>query len=222
METRQCGDSLEGAFYVTNLTIKTMLSRFRYILLVCPILFISSQATAQLAMPDNVTTGATKHYYVDPNPIPGSTYIWTIDGVPQISSTTHEIDITWNEEGTFTLEVIELSNAGCNGELRSGEVTVVTPPVDFFIPEGFSPNGDGINDLFVIRGILDYPNNTFTIFNRWGNKVFEASPYQNTWDGRSMFGLRVGGDELPVGTYFYVLDLKNGSAIYKGTIYLNR
>ena len=199
-----------------------MLSRFRYIPLVCLTLFISSQATAQLAMPDNVTTGATKHYYVDPNPVVGSTYIWTIDGVPQISSTTHEIDITWDEDGTYILEVIELSNAGCYGELRSGVVTVVSPPEDFFIPEGFSPNGDGINDLFVIRGILNYPNNAFVIYNRWGNKVFEASPYINTWDGRSMFGLRVGGDELPVGTYFYVLDLKDGSAIYKGTIYLNR
>lgn len=199
-----------------------MLSRFRYIPLVCLTLFISSQATAQLAMPDNVTTGATKHYYVDPNPVVGSTYIWTIDGVPQISSTTHEIDITWDEDGTYILEVIELSNAGCYGELRSGVVTVVSPPEDFFIPEGFSPNGDGINDLFVIRGILNYPNNAFVIYNRWGNKVFEASPYVNTWDGRSMFGLRVGGDELPVGTYFYVLDLKDGSAIYKGTIYLNR
>jgi gliding motility-associated-like protein len=199
-----------------------MLSRFRYILLVCHTLFISSLATAQIAMPDNVNTGATRHYYVTPNLIAGSTYIWYIDGTPQISSTTNEIDITWNETGTFKLEVLELSNAGCNGDLRSGLVTVTTPPIDFFIPDGFSPNSDGINDLFVIRGILNFPNNEFTIFNRWGNKVFYANPYQNTWDGKSMFGLRVGGDDLPVGTYFYVLDLKNGSAIYKGTIYLNR
>ncbi|HEY5592247.1 MAG TPA: gliding motility-associated C-terminal domain-containing protein, partial [Paludibacter sp.] len=100
--------------------------------------------------------------------------------------------------------------------------TVITYPTDFFIPDGFSPNGDGTNDLFVIRGILNYPNNRFVIFNRWGNKVYEASPYQNNWDGRSMFGLRVGGDELPISTYFYVLDLMDGSAIFKGTIYLNR
>ncbi len=95
-------------------------------------------------------------------------------------------------------------------------------PWDFFIPEGFSPNGDGINDPFVIRGILHYPNNTFVIFNRWGNKVYETSHYQNTWDGRSSTGLRFGGDELPVGTYFYVLDLGDGSDIFKGSIYLNR
>lgn len=93
---------------------------------------------------------------------------------------------------------------------------------DFFIPEGFSPNGDGTNDQFVIRGISYYPNNSIIIYNRWGNKIFEANPYKNTWDGRSAFGLRVGGDELPIGTYFYVLDLKNETTVYRGTIYLNR
>ena len=93
---------------------------------------------------------------------------------------------------------------------------------DFFIPEGFSPDGDGINDVFVIRGIQDYPKNSFTIFNRWGDRVFRASPYTGNWDGRSMFGLKVGGDLLPIGTYFYLLDLGDGSAVYKGTIYLNR
>jgi gliding motility-associated-like protein len=199
-----------------------MLSRFRYIHLVCLSLFISSQAIAQQAMPDNVNTGATKRYYVDPNPIAGSSYIWSINGVPQFSSSTNEIYITWGLEGTYTLEVQELSNAGCYGEVRSGVVTVAAVPEELFIPEGFSPNGDGINDLFVIRGIFNYPGNAFVIFNRWGNKVFEISPYKNTWDGTSMFGLRVGGNELPVGTYFYVLDLRDGSAIYKGTIYLNR
>lgn len=195
-----------------------MLSRFRYSLLACQLLLLITSITAQTAMPHHVTTGATKRYYVDPNPIAGSTYLWSIDGTTQNSSTTNEIEITWTKSGTFQLEVMEMSNAGCYGDLKSGVVVVN----DFFIPDGFSPNGDGINDLFVIRGILDYPNNTFVIFNRWGNKVFEASPYTNTWDGRSTFGVRVGGDELPVGTYFYVLDLKNGSAIYKGTIYLNR
>lgn len=95
-------------------------------------------------------------------------------------------------------------------------------PLDFFIPEGFSPNGDGINDPFVIRGILRYPTNNFVIFNRWGNKVFEKSNYQNTWDGRSTIGLSFGGDELPVGTYFYILDLGDGFDVFKGTIYLNR
>lgn len=102
-------------------------------------------------------------------------------------------------------------------DIRLAEVT------DFFIPEGFSPNGDMINDLFVIRGILRYPKNTFMVFNRWGNKLFEASPYENTWDGKAyQGGVIVGGDELPVGTYFYILNLNDGTPVYKGTIYLNR
>jgi gliding motility-associated-like protein len=123
---------------------------------------------------------------------------------------------TPTDAGTYTLVVTANE---CNS--IPSTVTVVVNNC-FFIPEGFSPNGDGINDLFVIRGILYYPANTFVIFNRWGNKVYEASPYQNTWDGKSTMGLRVGGDDLPIGTYFYVLDLGDGSDIYKGTIYLNR
>jgi len=60
------------------------------------------------------------------------------------------------------------------------------------------------------------------IFNRWGDKVFEAKPYNNTWDGKATEGVRIGSDELPVGTYFYILDLGDGSAVIKGYIYLNR
>ncbi len=150
-----------------------------------------------------------------------STGVWTI-GTMNVSATeTLTITATINPLGNYVNTAIIAGNE-IDDNLGNNTSTVITYPTDFFIPDGFSPNGDGTNDLFVIRGIFNYPNNKFVIFNRWGNKVYEASPYQNNWDGRSMFGLRVGGDELPIGTYFYVLDLMDGSAIFKGTIYLNR
>ena len=121
-----------------------------------------------------------------------------------------------------TITVTPIANE-CPGVSTSFTITVnYCLHIEFFIPEGFSPNGDGINDLFVIRGIDNYPTNKFVIFNRWGNKIYEASPYQNKWDGTTSLGLTVGGNELPVGTYFYILDLGDGSDIIKGTIYLNR
>ena len=99
---------------------------------------------------------------------------------------------------------------------------LVLSVTDFFIPEGFSPNDDGINDLFVIRGIEKFPNNFIQIYNRWGNKVYEMNSYTNKWDGKSTIGITFGSDDLPVSTYFYLFDLGDGSKIRKGTIYLNR
>ncbi len=93
---------------------------------------------------------------------------------------------------------------------------------DFFIPEGFSPNNDGINDVLVIRGIEKYPNNSIQIFNRWGDKVYECNGYKNKWDGKSTMGITIGGNDLPVTTYFYLFDFGDGSKIRKGTIYLDR
>ncbi len=92
----------------------------------------------------------------------------------------------------------------------------------FNIPQGFSPNGDGVNDLFVIRGISKYPNNKFTILNRWGSVVYKMDGYDNTWNGKSSEGIRFGGDDLPDGTYFYILDLGNDEKPYKGFIYINK
>jgi gliding motility-associated-like protein len=105
---------------------------------------------------------------------------------------------------------------------QPSEKETIVVDTDFFIPEGFSPNDDLINDVFFIRGINKYPNNSIEIFNRWGNLVFESAPYLNQWDGTTKLGLNVGSDELPVGTYFYLLDLGNGNKTIKGTIYLNR
>ena len=97
---------------------------------------------------------------------------------------------------------------------------------NLIIPNAFSPDGDGINDTWTIRGDLNqnYPNNKIYIFNRWGVSVFESKGYQNNWNGSNnsnSSGNR--SSNLPVGTYFYVLDLNgDGSNVKKGYVYLTR
>lgn len=150
----------------------------------------------------------------------GASYLWT--GPSGYFSTAQNPVIASAEmanAGTYTLVV---SVTGCSSFTSTTAVVVNhCAVIVFHIPEGFSPNNDQINDLFIIRGIENYPGNNIMIYNRWGNQVFEAAPYQNTWDGRSDHNVTVGGDELPTGTYFYILNLGDGSDVYKGTIYLN-
>jgi gliding motility-associated-like protein len=99
--------------------------------------------------------------------------------------------------------------------------TVFTQTQELFVPEGFSPNNDNVNDLFKIRGIENYPNNELSIINRWGNVVFRKKSYDNSWNGTANQGLSYGDNILPEGTYFYILDLGDKSKPLKGFIYLN-
>ena len=90
------------------------------------------------------------------------------------------------------------------------------------IPNAITPNEDGLNDVFIIDFILadpsKYPDNELLIFNRWGDTVYRARPYQNDWSGINKLGI-----PLPEGTYYYLLrlDLQNG-LIYKGDITILR
>jgi hypothetical protein len=128
----------------------------------------------------------------------------------------------WTIGEVITDTYINMGHSFTQGFHQPNTIEIVSNPTDLFIPEGFSPNIDGINDLFVIKGIENYSANKIEIYNRWGQKVFEAKPYTNNWDGKSQSFLNISGDQLPVGTYFYILELGNGSSIYKGTIYLNK
>ncbi|TDO23585.1 Ig-like domain-containing protein [Sediminibacterium goheungense] len=78
------------------------------------------------------------------------------------------------------------------------------PLVDIFIPTGFSPNRDGVNDNFVITRPFN-TNISLEIFNRWGNRVYRDDNYQNNWGGRGNQPNRILGDELPDGTYYYIV-----------------
>jgi gliding motility-associated-like protein len=81
-----------------------------------------------------------------------------------------------------------------------------------------TPNGDGLNDVFVVEDITEYPNSELIIFNRWGSLVFEAVPYANNWYGQNMQG-----GELPEGTYYYVLKLNTiDGKIRRGSVTIKR
>jgi gliding motility-associated-like protein len=91
---------------------------------------------------------------------------------------------------------------------------------DIAVIPGFSPNGDGLHDFFIINNIELHPNNNLKIFNRWGSIVFEGKQYKNTWDGIATEG---GGNKLlPAGPYFYVIELdETGVKPVTGWIYIN-
>ncbi len=80
---------------------------------------------------------------------------------------------------------------------------------------GFSPNGDDINDAFIIQGLTNYPNHNLSLFNRWGNRVYYTENYQNDWRGT------FGEVDLPDGTYFYVFDEGDGT-LHTGYVVLHR
>jgi gliding motility-associated-like protein len=86
------------------------------------------------------------------------------------------------------------------------------------IPTIFTPNEDGINDFFVIQCLScdDYPNNKVVIFNQNGSEVYYASPYENDWRGDYK------GKDLPVGTYFYIVDFGDGQPPQRGFLVLER
>lgn len=94
-----------------------------------------------------------------------------------------------------------------------------------FVYNAFSPNGDEFNRFMRISNIESFPNNKVTLFNRWGDKVFEMRGYDNIEDGGKVFtghnNLR-NQEELPAGTYFYVIDRNNGAPLVNGYVVLRR
>ena len=109
---------------------------------------------------------------------------------------------------TFTVNYISSAEAPC-----------FSPSV--FIPEGFSPDQDGVNDRFVIYG-LNGQKVSLEIYNRWGNLVYKNDNYANDWDGTSNSNWIVAGDNLPEGTYYYLVQISGESEVRKGYLTLWR
>jgi gliding motility-associated-like protein len=95
------------------------------------------------------------------------------------------------------------------------------------IPNGFSPNGDGVNDVFFIPGLVQSPNFKMEVFDRWGNSVYKYSNNGNLnpnwWNGESTGTMTLNkGQRVPAGTYFYLIDFNDGiKTPAKGWVYVN-
>lgn len=104
----------------------------------------------------------------------------------------------------------------CNqGGCAEAVVRIEVACNELLVFSGFSPNGDGLNDAFVVLGIENYPENTVTVFDEFGNRVFRATGYVNDWEGTT------GSGALGDGTYFYVVQAE-GFRTLSGAVQLRR
>jgi gliding motility-associated-like protein len=96
----------------------------------------------------------------------------------------------------------------------------VCDTIEINVSDAISPNGDGVNDVWVIYNIENHPNNIVRVFNRWGKEVYKARKYQNTWGGE--FGTNT--ETLPEGgSYYYQIDLDGDGTVDKeGWLYISR
>ncbi len=127
------------------------------------------------------------------------------------------------DEATVWINV--LPSVDCDG--LPGDEDEIPTECSLFIPDGFSPNGDGVHDFFQIYCIEKYPEAVMRIFDRGGNKLFEKFNYGNLdywgsdenawWWGNSEHRLTLGRGTLPAGNYLYVLELGNGE-VRTGTV----
>lgn len=122
------------------------------------------------------------------------------------------INIVPNDAYGPYFNIISVKANDLNGqpfEYKSQKVQFEIIPQEVFIPEGFSPNGDGLHDFFQITLSCGLKAKLH-IFNRWGEKVYYSADYQNDWDGISNYGNFM-HKLLPEGTYFYTVELNSGT-----------
>jgi len=118
--------------------------------------------------------------------------------------------IVTDQYGCTGIDSIEITEGGCEPQIIDTTEKISN---NLFIPNVFTPNQDGINDVFSIQSLELYPGSTLKIFDRWGNIIYRSLNYQNDWSG---------GEQME-GEYFYILELNNQSRIiFKGQLTLLR
>ena len=136
------------------------------------------------------------------------TYTWNPSNYITATNTlTPSVNPPLNQ--VYTLQAT--SNKGCGTATDDVLIKVFK---NIFIPNAFTPNGDGINDEWKIETLEAYPNAGIKVFNRFGEIVFDNNGINKSWDGKFK------GVLLSAGAYVYIIDLKNNSPLIKGVVFI--
>lgn len=139
-----------------------------------------------------------------------SNYVWDFgDGNTSIETDPGHF---FQEEGVYFVRLTALSDKGCADTIFHGPYVVLIP--ELFIPNVFTPNGDGINDFFLPEYSGNQPYN-LQIFDRWGVQLYDSKNKTEGWDGKN-----AKGQDVVEGTYFYRVDV--GDKEYAGDLTLVR
>jgi gliding motility-associated-like protein len=145
-------------------------------------------------------------------------YKWYTDAKTpgQILNQTTLYDATLKPEVEETKVYLLVTNR--NGLCPAKDSTTIKVQFDIDIPNVFSPNGDGNHDFFEIKNLNKlYPDAVLTIFNKWGSVVYvSGAGYPEPWDGKR------NGEDMPVATYYYILDTKGGRTYSPGSVTIIR
>ena len=152
-----------------------------------------------------------------------NTGIWSVPTIVMNSSETLVMTVTVEDVEDYLNMASLISLDQIDGDSTNDTATATIAPVCITVYNEFSPNDDGDNDTFYIDCISRYPNNELIIYNRWGNIVYSKKGYDNTFEGTSNGRATIYREQkLPVGTYYYTLDLGDGSNPKAGWLYINR
>lgn len=134
-----------------------------------------------------------------------ATWLWDFgDGT---TSTEQNPQHQYSDTGSYNVTLIVTNSEGCTDTFNV-VVTVIELPV--FVPNVFTPNGDGFNDLLVFAALEQFPGSKLWIYNRWGTMLYSSNDYKNDWDG----------DNATDGVYYFILEVNHPSGVKKhhGTV----
>ncbi len=136
-------------------------------------------------------------------------YLWT--------NNAKNSDVSGLAAGVYSVTVTD-----ANGCRQYYAAEIKDSCADILIRTALSPNGDGINDTWIIEGIDKFPGNNVKLFDKWGDMIYEKDGYNNEWDGTASKGY-----QLPDGTYFYLVKLNSsytasGKDVYTGAVLIKR
>ncbi|MDA3615284.1 PKD domain-containing protein [Polluticaenibacter yanchengensis] len=170
---------------------------------------VNAKPVIEVKEPVNVTMGNSLQMPVTITATSVNTFVWSPGLYLDRTDIANPITST-QEDITYRLTVT--SDKGC---MSSRDIFVKYIPMPVFT-NAFSPNGDGMNDTWQIRNLAEYSNASVEVFDRYGTIVFKSTGYNVPWDGTR------NGKPMPVGTYYYVVNLRDGSPVFKGAITLLR